>query len=104
MLGANVQLFASLNSPLLFTRIFRIENIANVDFDRADDGSRRLQRRIARHVRRPRFLDARVFLVGELSRDARGGDRRGEDRNQQIRQQASDDLIRRPARNTQTGS
>jgi hypothetical protein len=72
-LGADVQAIGQPEQRRAFTRIAFIEYVADVDFDRADDGAGGLELLVGRQLRGARLLDARVFEIGDLGAGARAG-------------------------------
>ena len=67
-LGADVQPVGKPVKPPVLARVVLIEDIADVDVDLADDGSRRLELRIARQAGRPRLRDFRALFIGQFRR------------------------------------
>jgi hypothetical protein len=63
-LRANVQSVGKPVKSLVLAWVALIEDIPDVDFDLADDGSRSLKLRIARQAGGPRLLDLSALLLG----------------------------------------
>jgi hypothetical protein len=82
-----VQTVREPKQPVVLAAVAFIEYIARVDIDLADDGPGRFELAVAGQTRGSRFLDARVFLIGELCRKARFG--QGGDKNRKSNQPAT---------------